>query len=108
MAILENADVQAFVDETKFEVTAIPDGLEANAVSLIFGILRKKFDTTLWVDALTTPHNVKVALALMVCSWWYTGQVGADAVSADAFARDLRDQAYFIAHSLNDGQMELL
>lgn len=107
MAYIDKDDVQDFIEETKFTVDAVPPGLEAKAVGIIFGILKARFDVVNWTDENSTPETVKTSLAMLVGSWMYSRGVSYDEAAITGFAKDLRDQAYHIAHSLVEGSMNL-
>jgi len=65
---LDEADVNQYLQTTKFSVTAVSLNIVNYIETSIFAKLNRRYDTSLWVDNGTTP-----ALVIHLMEMWYAG-----------------------------------
>ena len=76
---IQVADVQAWLDPVKAQVTSLDPTLEANVSGYALGRLSQTFNNStfgvpLWVDFNSTPLLVKQAIAMLYAAWVYDRQ----------------------------------
>lgn len=112
MARITLARAQGWVEATKFTITSI--ATEPNASMLeqleseVLARLNSAYDTSVWVDATTTPLLVQTAISKLFVAWAYRRQYSESILDVDAaYAALLEANAELIISGLVDGTIEI-
>lgn len=68
MSYLDAADIQPWLNKTKFTITTVDVTHEQTIVNFVFGKLSQRYDTSTWLDAASTPELIKNLLSMLVAS----------------------------------------
>lgn len=66
---LETANVQAWLQRTKFKISSVDSEFASMAQSYIFGELSQRYNTSLWLDSTDTPKLILHLLAMQIASY---------------------------------------
>lgn len=72
-------EAQAWADGRKLVLTSVDNELEVSQTSQVFGSLSQVYDTSTWVDALTTPTLVRKIIAMLYVGWYFQRAYSEDA-----------------------------
>ena len=69
MSYLSTAQVQAWLQKTKYKISSVESDFEIMAKEYIFGQLSQRYDISLWTNGTNTPALVMHLLAMQVASY---------------------------------------
>jgi hypothetical protein len=69
VSYLSVSDIQSWLQQSKYPISSVDAGLEAAAISYVFGEIGQRYDTSSWVSAATTPSIIKIILAMQVAAY---------------------------------------
>ena len=112
MARITLAEAQAWAEATKFTIGSISTSPNVDLLtqleSEVMARISSAYDTTLWVDAATTPTIVRTAIAKLFVAWAYRRQYSESIEDNDAsYAALLEANAELIITGLVDGSIEI-
>lgn len=112
MARITQAEANAWAEKTKLEPTLIFNEknltLLAQLEAEILARITPAYDPTLWVDAVTTPQLVRVAIAKAYVAWAYRRAYSEDMSEQDAmYAALLQNNSETIIQGIIDGVIEI-
>lgn len=114
MARIEVADVQAWVEVTKFTVKEplpttdanLLGQIETETVSRLSGTYAEEYPT--WIDHTSTPPIVKVIIAKLFAAWMYRKAYSESLAEEDAaYAAKLEMNAEMLISGLIDGTIDI-
>lgn len=70
-ALIALTDVQAWLESTKTQVTAIEDTLAAQISSQVLGVVSSRYSTGTWLSAATTPLLIKRVISMFYAGYFY-------------------------------------
>jgi len=106
VAYLESADVQAWLQHSKFPVTAVAEELDAWAAQQVVGKLAQRYVTSSWLDGSTTPILVKSIMAMLVASAMLRRAISENE-GESAYPNWLEKRAYDLCDSIVAGSIDL-
>lgn len=98
---------QGWLESTKLQITDVDAALQDAAVDLVFSALGSLYDTSLWLDPLSTPSLVRKIIAMLVAAWVYDRQYSEDAAGQDQYADKLEKRAMMLLDGLTSGLLTL-
>lgn len=108
MAYLAETDVQTWLEQTKLDIASVDTGLEAVAASKVLAALSEVYDTSSWLDALSTPLLVRQVMAMFVAAWTYRRQYSEDTDSVPTYADWLEGLANQLLADIANGTVVLV
>ena len=69
MSYLVSKNVQDWLQNTKYVVTTVNTSFESQASLTVLGKLGRRYDTSTWIDASSTPALVLNVIAMLVASY---------------------------------------
>ena len=104
MSYVTQREVQTWLERTRLTVQVVDPNLESTAFAICAGYLNQH-DSTLWVDAASTPLLVRKIIAMLVAAYVYMIQYGED--SDSTFGKTLESSAMELLGGLADGSIQL-
>ena len=65
------AECQQWLERTKISLASVDTELEASAWAIANESISQTYDTSTWVDATTTPKQVRSIVSMLVAAWEY-------------------------------------
>lgn len=100
-------DVRAWVENSKLNPQALDlehlDQIETEILATIGNI----YDTSTWLDNVTTPRLVQVIIAKMYTSWLYAKFYSENQSESNEYANNVRDNAEMLMAGILDGTIEI-
>jgi hypothetical protein len=106
VSYLNVKSVQAWLHQSKYEVTAIDPELEKAAKEIYFGEFAQRYDTSSWTNATTTPQLVLTVMSMYVASVYLRRAVSQDDGYA-SYADWLEKRVETICAAIVSGSIEL-
>jgi hypothetical protein len=78
MAYVTEAQVQQWLQATKYNITSLDDELVAHARDVAFSLVSRRYDTSTWVDDATTAEMVLNLMTMLVASYTLRRVIGED------------------------------
>lgn len=69
--LIDVADIKAWLDATKTEVTAIEGALAGQIASQVLGVVSSRYNTGTWLTAATTPLLIKRVISMFYAGYFY-------------------------------------
>ncbi len=107
MARITPDDAQGWAEGTKLNLSTLDASLLNQIETEVLGRLSSAYDTTLWVDELTTPDLAKVIISKMYVAWFYDRTYSENQDSGNDYAAMLRTNAEMLISGLLDGTIEI-
>ena len=107
MARITPDDAQGWGESTKLDLSTLDASLLNQIEAEILGRLSSAYDSTLWVDDLTTPSLVKVIIAKTYVAWFYDRQYSENQDEGNDYAALLRMNAEMLMTGLIDGTIDI-
>lgn len=107
MARIQLADAQGWVESTKLTLPSLDVALLNQLEEEIISRLHTAYDTTLWLDPVTTPAIVKVIIAKTYAAWVYDRQYSENQDQGNDYAAMLRMNAEMLITGLIDGTIDI-
>ena len=107
MARIQLADAQGWVESTKLTLPSLDVSLLNQLEEEIISRLHTAYDTTLWLDPVTTPSIVKVIIAKTYAAWVYDRQYSENQDQGNDYAAMLRTNAEMLITGLIDGTIDI-
>jgi hypothetical protein len=99
---------QAWAEQTKLTLSQLDADLELQEADYVIGRLAATFDVSTWLDATSTPRQVKQIIAMLYVSSHLNRTYGVDADANDPYAALLRNRANSMIDGLLTGGLTLL
>lgn len=100
------AKIQQWLEQTKLTLSVIDPDLAESAREMAFSTLVNDYDTTVWVDANTTPKLVQSAISMLIAAWTYNRAYSEEGGAA-TYGNDLEAKAYALLGGIADGTIAL-
>lgn len=109
MAVISIAEVQQFLEPTRFTVTnaEVTGEFELSARTEAFARVSSAYATTSWITEGTTPKLVRLAIAMLVAARLYARAYSEEDTEGNAYARRLEKKAYDLLDGIADGTIDL-
>lgn len=107
MARIVLADAQGWVEPTKLTLSSLDSALLNQIEGEVLARLATVYDTSTWLDDLTTPLVVKVIIAKTYAAWLYDRQYSENQTSGNDYAAMLRANAEMLITGLIDGTIDI-
>lgn len=107
MARIEIQEAQGWAEPTKLPIPALNPLLLDQVEVQILSRLGSAYDTSTWVDAITTPELVRSAIAMQYVGTEIMKAYSEDPGSGNQYARWLLSKAEDIIKGILDGTIEL-
>lgn len=107
MAVITDAEVQAWLEATKLTIAGFDTEFELTARLKVFGAVAEVYDTSTWVDHADTPELVSKVIAAYVAAWTYRRQYSEDADEAASYADWLEALADELLANIVSGTVDL-
>lgn len=107
MARINKNQAQAWAEGTKLTIAALDLNLLAHIENEVIGRLNSAFDTSTWVDDVTTPVLVQTIISKMYVAWLYDRQYSEDIEQGSNYADRLKANAETLTMGLLDGTIEI-
>jgi hypothetical protein len=107
VANIAEADVQAWLEDTKLEVGSLDAKLEEQIASEVLGrISTAAYDVTGWTDSATTPKLVKKIIAMLYAGWYYDRQYS-ETPDTNEYAIRLKESAESLLMGVVGGTIDI-
>lgn len=106
MAYVTQAEVQQWLQQSKYNITGLDSELEAHAVDVAFSLLSRRYDVSPWTDSTTTPGLVLNLITMLVASYALRRAIGEDEGLHD-YPDWLESRATSLLEGLADGLLEI-
>lgn len=116
MAVITTADVQAWLQKSKYPLAFGTSGdtfdaeLEEAARTAVFGklSLKGRYDVSGWADEGATPQPVRSVIAMLVAAWTYSRAVSEDENSeGTSYSDKLERRAWQIIESILADELDI-
>lgn len=107
MARVTLGEVQGWLDPSKLTLASLDAELLANLEEELISRLRVVYDTSTWVDSLTTPKLVRTAISKFYASWLYDRFYSENQEEGNDYALRLAENVESIMSALIDGRVVL-
>jgi hypothetical protein len=107
MARITPDDAQGWGEATKLNLSTLDASLLNQIETEIISRLNSAYDTTLWVDDLTTPDLVRVIIAKLYVAFFYDRQYSENQDEGNDYAALLRANAEMLMTGLIDGTIDI-
>ena len=98
---------KGWAETTKFNIGELDTDLLDQIETEVLSAVASQYDTSLWVDELTTPRLVRTAIAKMYVSWTYNKAYSEDEGVSNEYANRLQANADKIVSGIVDGTLTL-
>lgn len=105
MARITVQQAQAWAESTKLAITTLDVPLLSQIENQVLATLSEGFDTSTWLDSLTTPPIVQQILSMLYVSWFYNRQYSEDQEHVNVYATLLRAEAESLVAGLLAGSI---
>jgi hypothetical protein len=105
MSRIEPSEAQAWSEDTKLPLAEFDPALISQVEAWVMGKLATAFDTTTWVDAVTTPELVRQVIAMMYVHRLYNRAYSGDPDNMNDYAMWLRAEALNLIDGLIAGSI---
>jgi hypothetical protein len=107
VAYLVEDQVNAWLASTKYHVDALEDELEAAVVGSSFAAVSTRYDTSEWLDDVTTPSLMTVAMSMLYAAWWLQRQISEDELTDQSYPIRLEERAMTLLTGIADATIDL-
>jgi hypothetical protein len=107
MTVITDADIQQWLEPTKFHIDSFDPELEGSARELAFSTLSPVYSIDTWTDESTTPKLVKDAIGMIVASWLYDRAFSEDFPDGTGWAQRLYDRAMTLLNGIVSGLIDI-
>jgi len=107
MARIILADAQGWAESTKLTLPSLDSALLNQIEAEVLARLNPTYDTTIWLDATTTPLVVKVIIAKLYVAWIYDRQYSENQQQGNDYAAMLRINAEMLITGLIAGTIDI-
>jgi hypothetical protein len=107
MARIQLADAQGWVESTKLTLPSLDVALLNQLEEEIIARLHTVYDTSTWLDPITTPAIIKVIIAKTYAAWVYDRQYSENQDQGNDYAAMLRTNAEMLITGLIDGTIDI-
>lgn len=105
-AVVELAEVQAWLESTKYTLSKVDEDLEQTARQLVYGRLTTAhFNSSTWTTVEATPELVRRIIAMLVAAWEYDRATAEDQLEGSSYADKLERRALALLQSIIDGDL---
>jgi hypothetical protein len=107
MAYITIADVNAWLDSTKFPNLQLDPDFQPQIEEEVIARIRSTYDTSTWTTPDTTPRLVRTAIAKLYAAWTYNKAYSEDNNDTNNYATRLTANAERLISGIVDGTIEL-
>jgi len=105
MARITVKQAQSWSEKTKLPITDLDTDLLTQIENQVLGELSSGFDTSTWLDTLSTPPIVQQVLSMLYVSWYYNRQYSEDQEHVNVYSTLLRAEAESLIQGLLAGSV---
>jgi hypothetical protein len=98
--------VNSWLASTKYTEDIVEPDLEQQVADIAFGQLSARYDTSVWIDEVTTPSLVNTAMSMLYAAWFYLRQVGDDSDMAD-YGYKLEERALALLAGISNETIDI-
>lgn len=108
MAVIEVADIQQWLENTKLDVSSIDAALEITCQEEVYGRLATKYDVTSWVDVNTTPELVKIIVSMLYAGRLWNRTFQSSSSKAGGYGDKLIARADMLLQGVMEGLYDIV
>lgn len=106
MAYITVAEVNAWLEATKSNVTSLETELESSIATQVLGRLTNSYDVTTWTDNTNTPKLVRKIIAMLYAGWYYD-KIYSETSDTNDYALRLKAEAEKLLDAISAGTIDL-
>lgn len=107
MVRITASEAQGWGERTKLNLSTLDTDLCQQVEEEVLARIGGVYDTSTWVDAVTTPRLVRVIIAKTYVAWFYDRQYSEDQTSGNDYAAMLRANAELLITGILDGTIDI-